>query len=115
MTHGGRASSTQEAESAGRDLLPPLAPPAAAHEDAQVRVPAVRQVGVGIEVEEAVVAPVLATELLERVRTQDRSIHDVLPLEPLLTVDLLRFRRRDVIVGHRRNVPGPRDTTRRTV
>src|SRR5436853_5002363 len=34
-----------------RDLLPPLAPPVAADQDPQVRVPAVRQLGVRVEVE----------------------------------------------------------------
>src|SRR5579875_388124 len=38
------------------DLLPPLAPPAAADEDAQLGVPAVRKVVVGLEVVAAVVA-----------------------------------------------------------
>src|SRR3954471_9620112 len=82
------------------DLLPPLAPPIAAHEDAQVRMPAVREVGVRVEVEEAVVAPVHLAELLEGVRSQDRPVHKVLPFEPLLLVDFLWFRRRDLVVGH---------------
>src|SRR3954451_22663890 len=87
--------------SVGRDLLPPLAPPRAADEDAQVRVPAVRELGVGVEVEEAVVAAVLLAELLEGVGAQDRSIHEVLPLEPLLAVDLLRFGCGNLVGRHR--------------
>ena len=42
------------------DVLPPLAPPLGADEDAQLRVPAVRDVGVGVEVVQAVVALLLA-------------------------------------------------------
>src|SRR3954452_18867150 len=88
--------------SVGRDLLPPLAPPRAADEDAQVRVPAVRELGVGVEVEEAVVAAILLAELLERMGAQDRSIHEVLPLEPLLAVDLLRFGCGNLVGRHAR-------------
>ena len=39
-----------------RDLLPPLAPPVAAHEDAQLGVPAVRDLGGVLQVVEAVLA-----------------------------------------------------------
>src|SRR5438874_1361308 len=62
--------------------------------------PAVREVGVGIKVEQAVVAPIDATELLERMWTQDRPIHHVLPLEPFLAVDLFRLGRWDLVVRH---------------
>ena len=62
--------------------------------------PAVREVGVRIKIEQAVVTSIHAPELLERIRAQDRSIHHVLPLEPFLAVDLLRLGRWDLVVGH---------------
>jgi hypothetical protein len=57
--------------------------------------PAVREVGIRIKEEGAVVTPIFATELYEWMGAQDCSIHDVLPLEPFLTVDLLRLGRWD--------------------
>ena len=70
------------------------------YEDPKVRMPAVRELGLVVQEEQTVVAAIHATELLERMGAQDRSIHDVLPLEPFLTVDLLWLGRWDLGVRH---------------
>src|SRR5436190_22686466 len=66
-----------------RNLLPPLAPPLSAHEDAELRVPAVRDVSGFLEV----VATVLATLLALRLRLQDRVVGEVPKLDGESLVD----------------------------
>src|SRR3954454_2842427 len=73
------------------NLLPPLAPPVTADEDPQLGMPAIRELRVGVEVEEAVVAAVFLPELHQRMCSQDGPVHHVLPLQPLLAVDLFRL------------------------
>src|SRR4051794_34229839 len=73
------------------NLLPPQAPPVPADEDPQFGMPAIRELRVGVEVEEAVVAAVFLPELHQRMGSQDGPVHHVLPLQPLLAVDLFRL------------------------
>src|SRR5690606_629158 len=70
------------------DLLPPLTPPVGTNQDAQLRVPAIRKLGVGLEIEETVVALLAAIgHALENV-VRDH----VLEFESLFLVDLFGFR-----------------------
>ncbi len=78
-----------------RDLLPPLAPPVAADQDAQLRVPAVGDVPVGVKVVQTVVAPLAAVGLA----AQDRVLGEMAELHAQLLVDGLRFRRADIVDG----------------
>ena len=80
--------------------LPPLAPPLVAHQDPQLRVPAVGDVLVGLEV----VATVLALFLAGRFALQHRVLGEVPELDLQFLVNRLRFGFRDHVVGHRRKV-----------
>src|SRR3954469_7450257 len=86
-----------------RDLLPPLAPPVGTHEDPQLRVPAVGDLGGVLEVVEAVLALLLAL----RLTLQDGVVGEMAELDRQLLVDLLRLGIRDDVVGHRRKLPLP--------
>src|SRR3954447_12131296 len=79
------------------DLLPPLAPPLVPDEDPQLRVPAVRDRVVRVEVVQAVGALLLAVGLA----LQDGPLGEVPELDPVLLVDLLRLGLRDLVVAHR--------------
>src|SRR5688572_25852214 len=76
-------------------LFPPLAPPRTSDEDAQLGVPAVRDLGVGLEIEQAVVAALVAV----RLTLEDVVLDHVAQLQRLLLVDLLGLRLGQV-VGH---------------
>src|SRR3954447_24279894 len=78
-----------------RNLLPPLAPPVAADQNPQLRVPAVGDVLVGVEVVQTVVAP-LATV---RLAAQDRVLRQVTELDAQLLVDRLGLRCAHVVDG----------------
>jgi hypothetical protein len=79
------------------DLLPPLAPPVAADQDAQLGVPAVRERLVGVQVVQAVVTALVAVGFaLEHV-----VLAEVLELQRKLLVDLLRLRFGQRVIGHR--------------
>jgi len=77
-------------------LLPPLTPPRPADEDPQLRMPAVRDVLVGVHVIEAVVAALVAV----RLTLQDVVLDHVRELQRLLLVDLFRLRLREQVIGH---------------
>src|SRR5262245_9882445 len=78
------------------DLLPPLAPPLRTDEDAQLRVPAVGDLLVGVEVVEAVVALLVAVGHA----LQDRVFCEVAQLDGELLVDLFGLGDGEVVVGH---------------
>src|SRR4051812_15522202 len=79
-----------------RDLVPPLAPPFGAHEDAELGVPAVRDVGGVLEVVEAVVALLVAGGRA----FEHRVGGEVTQLHGELLVDLLGLGIGDDVVGH---------------
>src|SRR6185295_3408186 len=73
--------------SVGGDRFPPLAPPLGPDENPELRVPAIGDVVVGIEVVEAVAALLFS----QRMPFEHRSLGEVLQLEPVLLVDFLGF------------------------
>src|SRR5205823_10934272 len=79
-------------------LLPPLTPPVATDEDAQLRMPAIRNLLIGLDVIEAVVAALLRVGLT----TQDRVLGEVPQLQRQFLVDLfgLGLGELVLVVGH---------------
>src|SRR6202034_4042029 len=76
--------------------LPPLAPPVAPDQDAELRVPAVRKILVRLEVVTAVGAPFVARGM----PTEDLVVHQVAQLDGESLVDLLRLWLGNRVVGH---------------
>src|SRR5205807_9980222 len=87
--------------SAVGNRLPPLAPPVGADQDAQLRVPAIRDLGRVLEVVPAVLAMLLAL----RLSLEHRVVRQVPQLDGELLVDLLRFRFGDLVVSHGVDLP----------
>src|SRR5678815_2570649 len=81
-----------------REGFPPLAPPAPADQDPQLGVPAVREVGVRIEVVQTVVALLVAV----RLALEHRVLGQVAQLERQLLVDLFRLGAGQIVVSHSR-------------
>jgi len=100
---GGGEAATDSTGSAGvfGDRLPPLAPPVGADEDAQHRVPAVRDLGSVLEVVPAVLALLVA---VLRLGLEDRIVGEVTQFDRELLVDLLRFRLGDLVFGESRDI-----------
>src|SRR5262249_1678977 len=76
--------------------FPPLTPPVGADEDAEFRMPAVRDVCGVLEVVPAVLAPLIAA----RSAAQHRVRGEVTKLHRARFVDLLRFGQGDRVAGH---------------
>src|SRR5438874_2188514 len=78
-------------------FLPPLAPPVLIDQELDLRLPAVREIAVGVQVVQAVAAVLLAV----RMRLEARVLDEVLELQRIFFVDFGRFRRRRVrCFGH---------------
>jgi len=68
-----------------------MAPPFGPDEDAELQMPAVRDLVVGVQVVEAVPALLLA---LKGVNSEHRALGEIAQLKPVLLVDCLRLRAR---------------------
>jgi hypothetical protein len=88
------------------DGVPPLAPPLGAHQDAQLGMPAVRDLVVRLEVVETVLALLLAGGLPRQYGVRGQ----VAQFDREGLVDLLRFRVGNHVVGHVCNLPPPNCT-----
>src|SRR5258706_11775413 len=78
------------------DLLPPLAPPLVSDEDPQLGVPAVRDGLVGVQIEQAVGALLVAV----RPAFEHCIFREVLELKRELLVDLFGLGLGQLVVGH---------------